>query len=237
MRRYCELIAGYVGQVVRRTASYALNAQRRPASSRLLWVLAHRWAGLTIAVFLVIAGLTGAVLPFEEPLTFATRPDRAYVTPVPGARPLDGITIADRVEAQTGVSVAYIPLEVPRDRVVRLFVTAAPGGAPLPYDMVWADPYTGAVRLTYRWGGLHDGIVNLVPFLYSLHYGRVLGAWGMWAFGVAALIWTIDCFVGFYLTLPVVRRTVAPAAGWWSRWRPAWLVRRGGHDTGSAMRA
>lgn len=226
MTRYCELIARCGWQVVRETGGYASKDQPRPGSSRLLWVLAHRWAGLTIALFLVIAGMTGAVLPFEEPLTFATRPDRAYVAPpAPGAAPLDGVTIAERVERQTGAAVAFIPLEIPRDHVVRLFVTAKTGRAPLPYDMVWADPYSGAVRLTYRWGGLHDGIVNLVPFLYSLHYGRILGDWGMWVFGLAALIWTVDCFVGFYLTLPVWRRTAA-GPGWWSHWRPAWRVRR-----------
>lgn len=190
-------------------------------------MLAHRWAGLTIALFLVVAGLTGAVLPFEETLTFASRPDASRAAPPwPGARPLDGLTIAARVERATGSAVPFIDLTVPPDRVVRLTVAPRPGGLPLAYDTVWADPYTGAVRLTYRWGGVRDGVVNVVPFLYSLHYGLIAGPWGEWAFGVAALIWTIDCFVGLYLTFPVSRVPRRDGPSWLRRWLPGWRIRR-----------
>lgn len=60
--------------------------------------------------------------------------------------------------------------------------------------------------------------------------------------GGIALIWIIDCFVGFYLTLP--RRKASPksprsvsverqlARGFWSRWKPAWALK----TTGSAYR-
>lgn len=58
-----------------------------------------------------------------------------------------------------------------------------------------------------------------------------MGPWGTWAFGIAALIWAADCFIGFYLTLPMRRRRVAhnltSRANWWSRWQPAWRIRAG----------
>ncbi len=205
-----------------------MNALPAPVPlKRRLWVVLHRWAGLSIALFLVIAGVTGSVLPFEEELTFASRPDAAHaVPPRPGARPLDGVTIAERVERATGAAVPFVTLDVPDDHVVRMFVTARPGRPALPYDTVWADPYTGEVRLTYRWGGVSDGIVNVVPFLYSLHYGFIAGEWGRLAFGIAALVWTIDCFVGFYLTWPIRRVPHRDTARWFARWRPAWRVRR-----------
>ena len=31
--------------------------------------------------------------------------------------------------------------------------------------------------------------------------------WGVWLMGVVALVWTVDCFSGLYLTLPPPRRT------------------------------
>ncbi|WP_254605137.1 PepSY-associated TM helix domain-containing protein [Sphingomonas bacterium] len=194
-------------------------------------VLAHRWAGLTIALFLIVAGVTGSVLPFEQELTFLSRSDVAYVHPsYRGARPLDGIAIAERVERSTGGVVSYVPLAVSAKRVDRMYVAARPGRPPLPFNMVWADPYTGAVKLTYTWGGLRDGRVNIVPFLFSLHYGLVAGAWGTWAFGISGLIWTIDCFVGFYLTLPsgggTNRQRGTPRLLWAKRWGAAWKVRR-----------
>jgi hypothetical protein len=34
-----------------------------------------------------------------------------------------------------------------------------------------------------------------------------------------ALVWTLDCLIGFYLTLPV------STGAFWRRWKPAWLVK------------
>jgi uncharacterized iron-regulated membrane protein len=194
--------------------------------TRRFWVIVHRWAGLTLALFLIIAGLTGSILPFEESLGYASRPSLSLAAPPrPGDEPLDAVTIVERVERQTGGRVSYAPLEVPRDHVLRMFISAAPGRTALPYDVVWADPYSGKVRLTFTWGGVRDGAENIVPFLYQLHYGYVAGPWGMWAFGIAALVWTLDCVVGFGLTLPM-RQKGGTRSAWLRRWKPAWMIRR-----------
>jgi uncharacterized iron-regulated membrane protein len=39
--------------------------------------------------------------------------------------------------------------------------------------------------------------------------------------GVVAVFWTIDCFNGFYLTLPV------SLSGFWRKWKTAWAIKRG----------
>lgn len=46
-----------------------------------------------------------------------------------------------------------------------------------------------------------------------------MGAPGMLVLGIVALAWTIDCFVGFWLTLPI---TLSRGL---KRWKLAWLVR------------
>jgi hypothetical protein len=56
-----------------------------------------------------------------------------------------------------------------------------------------------------------------MPFVYDLHMYLALGGTGAWVLGV--VIWTLDCFVGFYLTLPVA------IAQFWRRWRPSWLIK------------
>ena len=76
---------------------------------------------------------------------------------------------------------------------------------------------------------------NFIFFIVALHYRLALpGSVGIWLFGIAALLWTIDCFVSAYLTFPMhVRRLddgyrAAPVLlrkSWWSRWKPSWLVK------------
>ncbi len=41
-----------------------------------------------------------------------------------------------------------------------------------------------------------------MPFIWQLHLSLALGEWGAWVLGIA-LVWTLDCLIGFYLTLPV----------------------------------
>ena len=35
-----------------------------------------------------------------------------------------------------------------------------------------------------------------MAFVYRLHYSLALGDFGLWLFGVAALVWTLDSVVG-----------------------------------------
>jgi uncharacterized iron-regulated membrane protein len=65
----------------------------------------------------------------------------------------------------------------------------------------------------------------MLPFVYRLHYSLALPEpWGRWLFGITALIWTVDCFVGFYLTLPA--RNIR--FRFWRRWKASWRIKRGG---------
>ena len=47
---------------------------------------------------------------------------------------------------------------------------------------------------------------------------------GVWPLGIVALAWTIDCFVGAYLTFPAGRGS---GRGFWALWKSAWKVKRG----------
>ena len=177
-----------------------------------------------------MVGGTGALLPWQEALTLGARPALSRAAPPsPGAHPLDAVTLAERVEGATGGQIPYLNLVVPTDHVAIVPIGARTGQADLGYDTLWVDPYSGAIRLRYRSGVLADGAQNIMPFLYQLHMNLAVGDWGSRALGIAALIWTIDCFVGFYLTLPISRPTPArwPVhKTWWQRWLPAWRVRK-----------
>jgi len=199
---------------------------------RQFWVVAHRWAGLTLALFLAVAGFTGIFLSWIDELEVAAAPDlQLAAPPAPGAVPLSTLELRRRVLARyPGARVDYIPMAVEQGHSLRLYLTwpdpktgLSRADAPA-WDDLFIDPYSGAELGRRQWGNIAQGIKNLMPFTYRLHYSLALGQWGLLAFGLAALVWVLDCFVGFYLTLPIATKEPA-RQGWLSRWRPAWAVR------------
>jgi len=201
----------------------------RPVT-RQTWVLAHRWAGLTLALFLAVAGLTGSLLPWFGELDAATAPamQNAQV-PRPGMAAQDPLAIRRQVLARhPGARIDFLFLTREPGRADRLYatwldpVTGLERADRPDWDDVFVNPWTGEEQGRRRNGDITQGVHNLLPFLYRLHYSLALGSWGLLAMGLAALVWTLDCFVGFYLTLPP-----RPAwAGLWARWRPSFAVRR-----------
>jgi uncharacterized iron-regulated membrane protein len=190
------------------------------AAARQFWVIVHRWAGLTIALFLIVAGSTGALLPFNAELTDLTAPWRVVVPPTPNAPLLDPLTLNEAAAraAPPGYTVEGLRLNVEPHRVLEVGLER-PEGSDLAYLNAAVDPYTGRVVRIGEWGAITEGWDQIMPFLYRLHYKLAIDDYGLWAFGIAALIWTLDCFVGFYLTLPVGRRR------WWAHWGKTWRVK------------
>jgi uncharacterized iron-regulated membrane protein len=225
------------------TATHQPLAQTRQgfAITRQFWVMLHRWAGLTLVLFLTVAGFTGIFLAWLDELELATAPElHLAAPPYTGAKPMDPLDLRRQVLARhPGAEVDFLPLTLEPGRSFKMHVhwhDPKTGGsmANAPdWDELFLDPYTGRELGHRAWGNIDQGMKNLMPFLYRLHYSLAVDGWGQLAFGIAALIWTIDCFVGFYLTLPVrIRRKMAAAPaghsqGWWPRWRPAWMVRWG----------
>lgn len=209
---------------------------------RQFWVIAHRWAGLTIALFLAVAGITGALLAFMDELEAWVAPQAHLVSaPTPDSRPLDSVELRERVQAlYPGAVINYLPLQVEPGHTLKLGVDRLDpvSGAIAPWsaemDEVFVDPYTGKVVAERLWGDPTQGAVTLMSFLYRLHYTLASGKLGSYVFGIAALIWAVDCFIGFYLTFPQRRRREPSVVeqkprSWWARWKPSWLVRwRGG---------
>ena len=203
-----------------------------PRPARRVAVLFHRWVGLALAGLLLVAGLTGALLAWYHPLDRALNPQLLQVRPpVPGAGLLDPLLLREQVQARHPQAwVHYVPLQVDAGQALR-FHLEAPSGlhagreAELPFDEVYVDPYTGAVLGQRKWGAIEQGLVNLMPFVYRLHQQLALGAAGGYVLGFAALLWSLDCFAGAYLTLPAGRTPGSPGRGWWARWAPAWRMR------------
>lgn len=202
--------------------------------ARSAFVLFHRWVGLVMACFLVLAGLTGALLVWNNELDARLNPQLFKAEP-PGAhaQPLHPLQLRDAVQARyPDAWVHYVPLKHTPGESLSFYIDgpvdpATGEHAPLPADQIFVHPYTGEVLGERRWGDISQGLTNLMPFLYRLHYSLALGTVGTWVFGVIALLWTLDCFVGAWLTFPPRRQVSASdaARGRWGRWSSAWKLR------------
>jgi len=200
---------------------------------RPIFVLIHRWIGLATALFLIVAGLTGAIIAFNHELDEWLNPELFHVSD--RGKPLSPIDIAARIEAaEPRLRVAYLPLEVEPGHALVIGVagrTDAATGAPhdLGYDEVFVNPMTGAWLGERRWGACCFERKQLVPFIYSIHYTLHLPElWGVWLMGAVAAAWALDSFVGFYLTLPPITGVGHRSVLWralWRRWKIAWKVK------------
>lgn len=209
-------------------------------------LILHRWLGLIAALFLFITGITGAVISWDHELDDWLN---SHLTEAHGkGKPLPSLELARQVEARyPEIRVTSFPLSVEPGESLSLFVqpkvNPATGRLFEPgFNQVFLDPVTGN-ELGKRQRGAVWPITreNFVSFLYklhfSLHFPEILGTdrWGIWLLGIIAIGWTLDCFVGFYLTLPARRRAMAaddvladggvPGRTFWQRWKPAWQIR------------
>ncbi len=192
---------------------------------RHFFVWLHRWVGLLMAGFLIIEGLTGSLLAFNADLTRLLNPALAAAPPSPDAQRLDLATLAECAEAYAPQAVVGYFFRVADNQVI---VRMGPRKNPatgqfddIDFGLMVLDPWTGNELGRFPYSGYTHGFLpNIMPFVYDLHLSLALGGTGAWILGIVALAWTIDCFTGFYLTLPVALEKFL------RRWRPAWLIKR-----------
>jgi uncharacterized iron-regulated membrane protein len=207
------------------------TGERGKLSVRKAALLLHRYVGLAVAVFLLVAGLTGSVLAFYHELDVALAP-HLYAARVHGrTKPIDALTLRDQALSRVpeGAAINIVPLDTPPGEAVNFWVdlprALKVSGADTEY---FFDTYTGQFNGSRRWGDPRQGLHGLMPFLYHLHSSLALGEVGELVLGVVALLWTLDCFAGAYLTFPPASSRTGPRTKrWLSRWLHAWRVRTG----------
>lgn len=210
---------------------------------RGLFVLLHRYIGLTLAVFLVIIGVTGCVIAFFNELDGWLNAELLTVSPQGSA--MDALALRDKMEAEDPrAHFFYIHFPASAEKSINFYTEGAIDPATgeeyeIDHDELFANPYTGERLGSRLWGHFSFERKDLVTFLYYLHYSLVLPeALGEGFMGIVALVWAGDCFVGFYLTLPRRRRRRtgnesearrlsdgARARSFWQRWKPAWRIK------------
>jgi uncharacterized iron-regulated membrane protein len=220
---------------------------------RFALTIAHRWVGLAIAAFLFLSGITGAVISWDHELDEILNPHLTNATAQGVAKP--SLQLAREFEARDPLArVTYVTMAPEPGHALSLYVEGRIDPATtkpfeLGYNEVFVDPVSGEELGRREWGQVWPITrETFVSFLYKLHYSLHIpemwgiDEWGLWLMGGVAILWTLDCFVGFYLTLPPkhrlsrsqpepVRRQLSKgqvSKGWWSRWRPAWQIKTAG---------
>lgn len=187
---------------------------------RKAFVWLHRWIGLSMAGFLTIVGLTGSILPFWGEINHWLTPE-LYPGPQQGAG-MDIAALARRAESivpeahAASVSLAYpgsaAILMQPREGVPRL-----------DFEFLHLDPVDGHERGRVTWHYLPRRQSDIMPFIYGIHMYLAAPGVGDWILGIVALMWTADCFVAFYLTLPPFAEHSRKSFS--ARWKPSWTVK------------
>lgn len=166
----------------------------------------HLWVGLTVGLLLVMAGLTGSILVFDEEIDAVLNPGLLSVTPGEERAPLQRV-VASVAAAYPEHPVSYI--RMPRGPSETYEVTTA-GTDPLE---IFVDPYRGTI-LGAR--GTTEGLINA---LFDLHVHLLSGETGEQVMGIVGLLTLLLVVTGMVVWWPGVRR-------WWRgfavRWRSNW---------------
>lgn len=180
----------------------------------------HRYVGLAIAGFLVIASLTGSLIVFRAELDALLNPGLFHVHA--DNRPMLGFgEVARAVERfDSNIAPGTIVYARRAGESAQVVVVPQPDAPQPEYNQLFIDPYSGTILGKRTYGAFGLDRAHLMPFLHRFHYTLMIpGNIGMVLLGLVALIWMFDCFVGFYLTLPRGRP-------FWPKWRPAWTIKR-----------
>lgn len=188
--------------------------------TRALFVWLHRWAGLTMAAFLIVVGLTGSLLAFYWELDRWLAPQ--YHLDIRAGALLDAATLLQIAESRAPQARAKGIKFLLGDVAIVRMETRPDATKPIDFHQLILNPVTGeeVARRVIR--PFPDSLSTLMPFIYKLHYTLAMNPIGNWVLGVVALVWTIDCFIGAYLTLPL---SGASRKSFWARWKPSWQIK------------
>ncbi|WP_339068798.1 PepSY-associated TM helix domain-containing protein [Teredinibacter turnerae] len=178
---------------------------------RHLLTLLHRWFGLFTAVFLFVAGATGAIISWDHELDGALNPQMYHAQWQGEAQ--SPLVLADRFEAENpNLIVTFLPLELAAGDALNIFVKGRSEQADqnLTYNQVAIHPESGEVQAKRMWGDVSLSRENLLPFLYKLHYSMHLPdvggiEAGILFMGIVSIVWILDSFVAIAISFPARR--------------------------------
>jgi uncharacterized iron-regulated membrane protein len=178
---------------------------------RRILSLLHRWFGLFIALFLIVSGLTGAVISWDHELDEWLNPQLFAATSFGDSK--TALDLANQLEHEhPELQISFIPLAIEPEHNLVMSVsptlnTTTGKAAELDYNQIAVDPVTGEIKGDRFWGEVSLSRENLLPFLYKLHYSmHIPDAWGIELgilfMGIVAITWCIDSVIALWISFP-----------------------------------
>ncbi len=184
------------------------------AERRRWWMAVHRYSGLAMLGFLMIAAITGIVLSFDKPIDAWLNPELFACPTAPVIHPA---LAATRLEhAHPELAAVYFPVSAGAGDNIAVLVEPI-GSRRLGFDQMFLSCVDGHVVGTRRTAPGWDR-AHLLRGIYLFHYTLLAGDAGRWLMGAVAATWLLGNLVGIYLTWPL-------KAPWLRNWKRLWQVR------------
>ncbi len=176
----------------------------------------HRYSGLLLSLFLVMAGLTGAALAFNDDIDAWLNPQFYHLASSGSRQPIDAL--AARVEHDyPHARLAFFAMEQDANAPLQAKLRSRKPNEELAVDTVFIDPVTAAVVGERNTKAVSLAPQNLMPFLFRLHRYLLLDKPGAIISGSLGLLWVATLLIGFALAWPKHR----------SGWGKALSIKRG----------
>jgi len=147
----------------------------------------HLWLGIILAVPLILLGLTGALLVFEDELDRLLRPEMRYVEQT-GTQLSYAVLFAMAEEATGDAGILLLNTQRAPDETVEFFVTDG--------SRLYVDPYSGHVH------GRQHRLDTIMGFFHAFHVSFLAGELGSTIGGLASLFAIISLISGLVLWWP-----------------------------------
>jgi uncharacterized iron-regulated membrane protein len=165
----------------------------------------HRYSGLLLSLFLVMAGLTGAALAFNDDIDAWLNP-QFYHLAVPASatssrQPVD--VLAARIEHDyPHARLAFFAMGQDAAAPLQAKLRSRKPNGELPVDTVFIDPFSATVVGERNTKAVGLAPQNLMPFLFRLHRYLLLDKPGAIISGSLGLLWVATLLIGFALAWP-----------------------------------
>jgi uncharacterized iron-regulated membrane protein len=177
----------------------------------------HRYSGLLLSLFIVMAGLTGSALAFNDEIDAWLNPQFYHLASSGPRQSVDAL--AAKVEQDyPQARLAFFSMEPEANAPLQAKLRARHPDDELPVDTVFIDPVTAAVVGERNTKAVSLAPQNLMPFLFRLHRYLLLDKTGAIISGSLGLLWLTTLLIGFALAWPKHR----------TGWRKALSIKRGG---------